>query len=300
MKKVFSKSVINKYKIYLKLEKSLTKNSVEAYLCDLQHLNKYLTDKEIKYKKIRLKHLQDFVKTLSEIGVNERSQARVISALKTFFKFCVTEKVLDIDPSELLEMPKLPLYLPEILSIEEIDKMISSIDLSKKEGHRNAAIIETLYGSGLRVSELVSIRLSNIYFNEKYMKIIGKGNKQRLVPLSDNNIKAITFWLEDRNLLQIKPKNENFLFLNRRGAKLTREMVFIIIKNAAENALITKTISPHTLRHSFATHLLEGGANLRAIQALLGHSSITTTEIYTHINVDFLREEIINHHPRNK
>jgi integrase/recombinase XerD len=297
---VFSKSVINKYKIYLKLEKSLTKNSVEAYLCDLQHLNKYLTDKEIKYKKIRLKHLQDFVKTLSEIGVNERSQARVISALKTFFKFCVTEKVLDIDPSELLEMPKLPLYLPEILSIEEIDKMISSIDLSKKEGHRNAAIIETLYGSGLRVSELVSIRLSNIYFNEKYMKIIGKGNKQRLVPLSDNNIKAITFWLEDRNLLQIKPKNENFLFLNRRGAKLTREMVFIIIKNAAENALITKTISPHTLRHSFATHLLEGGANLRAIQALLGHSSITTTEIYTHINVDFLREEIINHHPRNK
>jgi integrase/recombinase XerD len=297
---VFPKSIKDKYSIYLNLEKGLSENTLEAYLHDLDILQNFIVEQNIDYKEITLENLQNLLKEIAELGINERSRARMISGWKIFFKFCVIEKLLQNDPSELLEMPKLPLYLPEVLSVEEIEKMLAAIDLSLKEGHRNVAIIETLYGSGLRVSELINIRLSNIYFEEKFMKVIGKGDKQRLVPLSDNTIKAISLWLRERNLMKIKPKQEDFLFLNRRGAQLTREMIFIIIKNAAKDAEITKKISPHTLRHSFATHLLEGGANLRAIQQLLGHSSITTTEIYTHINIDFLREEIIFHHPRNQ
>jgi integrase/recombinase XerD len=223
----------------------------------------------------------------------------MVSGIKQFFKFCLLDKLLESNPAELLEQPKLPKYLPDVLSIEEIDRMIAAVDLSKREGHRNAAMLETLYGSGVRVSELVNIKLSEVYFDEKYVKITGKGNKQRLVPLSEHTIKATGFWLKDRNLMQIKPKQEDFLFLNRRGSQLTRAMIFEIVKSTAKLAGIDKTISPHTFRHSFATHLLEGGANLRAIQQLLGHSSITTTEIYTHIGIKFLKEEILKCHPRN-
>ncbi|MDR1543868.1 MAG: tyrosine recombinase XerD [Prevotellaceae bacterium] len=298
---LFPNSVGESYIAYLKLEKAFSAHTVKAYAHDLDILQDYIAKKEIDYQKITLENLQDFIKTNIEEGIRkERSIARMESSLNTFFKFCVMEKAIEYNPAELLEAPKLPLYLPDVLSIEEIDRMLANIDLSQKEGHRNVAIIETLYGSGVRASELINIRLSDTYFQEKYMRIIGKGNKQRLVPISDNMIKAINFWFKDRNLMKIQPKQEDFLFLNRRGSQLTRQMIYEIIKNAAQKAEISKTISPHTLRHSFATHLLEGGANLRAIQQMLGHSSITTTEIYTHINMDFLRAEIIMKHPRNK
>jgi len=296
-------SVTQRYFIFLKLEKSLLDNTFEAYKRDLKVLEEFLVDKSIDYKDVTLENLQELVANIAEYCTGEicaRSQARVISGIKSFYKFCVTEKLLENSPAELLEQPKLPLYLPEVLSVEEIEKIIAAIDLSQPMGHRNVAIIETLYGSGLRVSELVSVRLSDIYFDEKYMKITGKGSKQRLVPLSDKTIEQIKFWLKERSLMQIKPKNEDFLFLNRRGTQISRVMIFYIIKKLAKDAGISKEISPHTFRHSFATHLLEGGANLRAIQQLLGHSSIITTEIYTHLSMDFLREEIINHHPRNK
>jgi integrase/recombinase XerD len=298
---MFQKSIKERYLVYLKLEKALSENTVEAYLRDLSILESYIDEQKLDFKNIALANLQDLLKKVADNGeINERSRARMISSWKSFFKFCVLDGLLQANPSELLESPKLPLHLPAVLSVKEIENMLASIDLSQKEGHRNAAIIETLYGSGVRVSELVNIRLSNIYFEKKYMKIIGKGNRQRLVPLSDNTLKAIHFWLQNRNLIKIKPKHEDFLFINRRGSQLTRAMIFEIIKNAAKNAEITKQIGPHTLRHSFATHMLEGGANLRAIQEMLGHSSITTTEIYTHINIDFLQAEIILHHPRNK
>ena len=297
-------SVTQRYDIFLKLEKSLLENTFEAYKHDLEILDKFLTDNKIDYKEVTLENLQklvaDIAKYCDGYQICARSQARVISGIKAFYKFCVAEKLLDNNPAELLEQPKLPLYLPEVLSVEEIEKIIAAIDLSQPTGHRNLAIIETLYGSGLRVSELVSVRLSNIYFDEKYMIIIGKGNKQRLVPLSDKTIEQIEFWLKDRNSIKIKPKHEDFLFLNRRGTQITRSMIFRIIQQLAKDAGVSKKISPHTFRHSFATHLLEGGANLRAIQQLLGHSSIITTEIYTHLSMDFLREEIISFHPRNQ
>ena len=291
--------VVKRYRAYLRLEKSLSDNTIEAYMRDLGLLFNFLDDEHIDYLKVQLVDFQKFLITLNTLGLQARSQARILSGIKSFYRFLLYNDELEIDPTELLEQPQIPLYLPEVLSVEEIDDILSAVDLSKPEGHRNLAIIETLYGSGLRVSELVNLKLSNMFSDKQFMKVEGKGSKQRLVPLSEPSKQAIQLWLRDRNLLTIQKGNEDFVFLNRRGAKLTREMIFIIIKKMAAMAGVTKTISPHTFRHSFATHLLEGGANLRAIQQMLGHESILTTEIYTHIDVDFLRTEVLDKHPRN-
>lgn len=291
--------VVKRYRAYLRLEKSLSDNTIEAYMRDLGLLFNFLDDEHIDYLKVQLVDFQKFLITLNTLGLQARSQARILSGIKSFYRFLLYNDELEIDPTELLEQPQISLYLPEVLSVEEIDDILSAVDLSKPEGHRNLAIIETLYGSGLRVSELVNLKLSNMFSDKQFMKVEGKGSKQRLVPLSEPSKQAIQFWLRDRNLLTIQKGNEDFVFLNRRGAKLTREMIFIIIKKMAAIAGVTKTISPHTFRHSFATHLLEGGANLRAIQQMLGHESILTTEIYTHIDVDFLRTEVLDKHPRN-
>lgn len=292
--------VLRKYHSFLLLEKSLSSNTIEAYESDLQRYLDFVSDNKLDYLKVQYEDLRKFVATLSDIGISDRSQARIISGVKSFYKFLVYNETIEDDPTELLEMPKIGSYLPQVLSIDEIDSMEDCIDMSKKEGHRNRAIIETLYGSGLRVSELVNIQLSNIYFDEEYMKVTGKGDKERLVPLSKESVKQIRDWLIYRNELEIKKGYEDFLFLNRRGAPLTRVMIFTIIKDLASKAGIEKNISPHTFRHTFATHLLEGGANLRDIQQLLGHESILTTEIYTHLNSDYLRESIMKFHPRNQ
>jgi integrase/recombinase XerD len=244
--------------------------------------------------------LKEFVKELYDLGLSARSQARIISGVKQFFQYLLMDQEIDKDPSNLLEMPKIGRMLPEVLSIQEIDLLIDTIDLSSKEGHRNKAILETLYSCGLRVSELVHLKFEDIFFNEGFIRVIGKGNKQRLVPVSASVEKEIGIYSENiRNHQEIKPGNESYVFLNRRGAKLTRVMIFTIIKNLAAKAGIEKNISPHTFRHSFATHLLEGGANLRAIQEMLGHESITTTEIYTHLDQSFLKEVILSFHPRS-
>lgn len=292
--------VLRKYHSFLLLEKSLSSNTIEAYESDLQRYLDFVSDNKLDYLKVQYEDLRKFVAALSDLGISDRSQARIISGIKSFYKFLVYNETIEDDPTELLEMPKIGSYLPQVLSVDEIDSMEDCIDMSKKEGHRNRAIIETLYGSGLRVSELVNIQLSNIYFDEEYMKVTGKGDKERLVPLSKESIKQIKDWLIYRNELEIKKGYEDFLFLNRRGAPLTRVMIFTIIKDLASKAGIEKNISPHTFRHTFATHLLEGGANLRDIQQLLGHESILTTEIYTHLNSDYLRESIMKFHPRNQ
>lgn len=292
--------VLRKYHSFLLLEKSLSSNTIEAYESDLQRYLDFVSDNKLDYLKVKYEDLRKFVAALSDLGISDRSQARIISGIKSFYKFLVYNETIEDDPTELLEMPKIGSYLPQVLSVDEIDSMEDCIDMSKKEGHRNRAIIETLYGSGLRVSELVNIQLSNIYFDEEYMKVTGKGDKERLVPLSKESIKQIKDWLIYRNELEIKKGYEDFLFLNRRGAPLTRVMIFTIIKDLASKAGIEKNISPHTFRHTFATHLLEGGANLRDIQQLLGHESILTTEIYTHLNSDYLRESIMKFHPRNQ
>jgi integrase/recombinase XerD len=297
---MFSDPTIKRYNAFLMLEKSLSKNTIEAYKRDLDKLLTYLSEAKINYVDATLEHLRDFLIDLNEIGISIRSQARIVSGVKSFYRFLNYEDILQTDPTELLEMPKIGKRLPEVLSIDEIQDIINAVDLSTKEGQRNKAILETLYGSGLRVSELVNLKISNIYAEEKYMLITGKGNKQRLVPLSDEALKQIQLWLLDRNQLFIQKGHEDYLFLNRRGAQLTRVMIFTIIKRLTEAAGIEKNISPHTFRHSFATHLLEGGANLRAIQQLLGHESILTTEIYTHMDLDFLRETILEFHPHNK
>ena len=291
--------LIKGYIAFLKLEKSLSANTIDAYLRDLTLLCNYLREAHIELLDVKLEHLQDFLVELNELGIQPRSQARIISGVKSFYKYLLYTDKLDRDPTELLEMPKLPQHLPEVLSLDEIEQLEDAIDLSKNEGQRNLAIIETLYGSGLRVSELISLRISDLHLDKHYMSVIGKGNKQRLVPLSDEAVKQIQFWMEDRVDIPIKPGHEDFLFLNRRGAQLTRAMIFTMIKQHAALAGIEKNISPHTLRHSFATHLLEGGANLRAIQMMLGHKSILTTEIYTHIDVTFLRQEVIDKHTPN-
>ena len=292
--------VLRKYHSFLLLEKSLSSNTIEAYESDLQRYLDFVSDNKLDYLKVQYEDLRKFVAALSDLGISDRSQARIISGIKSFYKFLVYNETIEDDPTELLEMPKIGSYLPQVLSVDEIDSMEDCIDMSKKEGHRNRAIIETLYGSGLRVSELVNIQLSNIYFDEEYMKVTGKGDKERLVPLSKESVKQIRDWLIYRNELEIKKGYEDFLFLNRRGAPLTRVMIFTIIKDLASKAGIEKNISPHTFRHTFATHLLEGGANLRDIQQLLGHESILTTEIYTHLNSDYLRESIMKFHPRNQ
>lgn len=288
-----------KYTNWLKLEKGLSENSKEAYLHDLELLLDYLNTHEINPLEVKLENLIDFVIELGELGLSATSQGRVISGVKSFYKFLLYNDIIDSNPTLMLETPKAARKLPEVLTLEEIERILDVIDLSKDEGQRNLAIIEVLYGSGLRVSELIGLKLSNVHLNEKYMLVEGKGSKQRLVPLSDESIKQIKFWLEDRCHLKIKPGNEDFLFLNRRGAKLTRVMILIIVKDLAERAGIKKNISPHTFRHSFATHLLEGGANLRMIQMMLGHENLVTTEIYTHLDLNYLREEVITHHPRN-
>ncbi|MBP1665008.1 MAG: tyrosine recombinase XerD subunit [Bacteroidetes bacterium] len=293
-------SILDEYHIYLKMEKSLSENTIEGYERDLKKLFSYLADAHILPEEAEDRHLRDFIIETGEIGINERSLARLISSIKSFYKFLIYKDKITIDPTELIQSPKIGLRLPDVLTLSEIDRIIEAIDLSKPEGHRNRAIIEVLYGSGLRVSELINLRISNIYFNDGYMLVEGKGNKQRLVPISEESKKQIDFWVNDRNHLNIKKGHEDYLFLNRRGSRLTRMMIFTIVKDLTVTAGIHKNVSPHTFRHSFATHLLENGANLRAIQQLLGHESITTTELYTHIDVQFLRKTILEFHPMNQ
>ena len=291
--------IISKYQQYLKLEKALSANTLDAYLTDLNKLLCFLKTENIDMLAVTLDDLQRFAAGLHDIGIHPRSQARILSGIKSFFHFLVMADYREDDPSELLEGPKIGFKLPEVLTVEEIDTIISTVDMSKKEGQRNRAILETLYSCGLRVSELCNLKLSELYFDEGFIKVEGKGSKQRLVPISPRAIKEIKYWLLDRNLGKIKKGFEDYVFLARWGNSISRIMVFHLIKELAEKAGITKNISPHTFRHSFATHLLEGGANLRAIQCMLGHESIATTEIYTHIDRNMLRSEIIEHHPRN-
>jgi integrase/recombinase XerD len=285
---------------YLKIERGLADNSILAYQNDVQKLIDYSIPRQKTVIQLTYNDLKDFVAVLYDMGLSARSQARIISGLKQFFGFLLLENEIKDDPSELLELPKIGRKLPEFLTIEEIDLLIDSIDLSKNEGHRNRAILETLYSCGLRVSELVNLRFSDLFFEEGFIRVIGKGNKERLVPVSPSVEKEIGIYNEFiRRHQNIQAGNENIVFLNRRGAKLTRVMIFTIIKDLAEIAGISKNISPHTFRHSFATHMIEGGANLRAVQEMLGHESITTTEIYTHLDQRFLRDAIISFHPRN-
>lgn len=293
------KGVIKKYLSFLALEKGLSGNTIEAYRNDVKKLYEYLDEKELSVTSVKYEDLLLFVECLSELGISARSQARIVSGIKSFFQYLQIEKVISADPSELLDTPKLGLHLPVVLNLQEIEALIGSFNEGKAEDQRNRAIFEVLYGCGLRVSELVNLKISQVYMDEEFLLVEGKGGKQRLVPLSVPAQKAISMYLYDRNLLKVKKGNEDILFLNRRGAKLTREMIFTIIKRQCQVCGIHKQISPHTFRHSFATHLLEGGANLRAIQEMLGHESIKTTEIYVHMDKDYLRSEILTHHPRN-
>ncbi len=291
--------IIRKYMQYLKLEKALAANTQEAYMQDLEKLLNFLKAENIDFRKCTYENLQQFSAELHDIGIHARSQARIISGIHSFYRFLVLNNYIETDPSELLETPKIGLHLPEVLTVEEIDRIIETVDMDKAEGQRNRAILETLYSCGLRVSELCNLKMSDLYFTEGFIKVEGKGSKQRIVPISQRAIKEIRYWLIDRQAWRIKPGYEDYVFLARWGKGISRIMIFHLIKELADKAGITKKISPHTFRHSFATHLLEGGANLRAIQAMLGHESITTTEIYTHIDRNRLRQEIIEHHPRN-
>lgn len=292
-------AIIRKYQQYLRLEKSLSPNTFDAYMTDLQKLLHFLEGENIEIPDVTPNDLQRFAAGLHDIGIHPRSQARILSGIKSFFHFLVIADYREADPSELLEGPKIGFKIPEVLTVEEIDRIISTVNMEKKEGQRNRAILETLYSCGLRVSELCNLKISDLYFEEGFIKVEGKGSKQRLVPISPRAIKEIKYWFADRNLGKIKKGYEDYVFLARWGNNISRIMVFHMIKELAEKAGITKNISPHTFRHSFATHLLEGGANLRAIQCMLGHESIATTEIYTHIDRNRLRSEIIEHHPRN-
>ena len=293
------KDIVKSYVRYLKLERNFSENTLDAYLRDLDKLLVYLKHGSVDVLDVELSDLQTFAAQLHDIGIGPRSQCRILSGVRSFFRFLELDGYREDDPSELLESPVLGVHLPEVLSPEEVDRLEASIDLSKPEGQRNRAIIEVLFSCGLRVSELVNLKLSNLYIEEQYVRVMGKGSKERLVPISPRALKELDYWFMDRNQLRIKPGEEDYVFLNRRGAHLTRTMILIMIKQQAALAGIQKTISPHTLRHSFATALLEGGADLRVIQVLLGHESIGTTEIYTHVDMTTLREEIINHHPRN-
>lgn len=288
------------YHAYLKLEKGLSANSVEAYERDYQRLKAYMEAHGLDVVRASFDDLQAFVFDTSKDIASVRTQARLIAGIHSFYRFLLYHHYIEQDPSELLETPKKELHLPDVLSLEEIDKMIAQIDMSKSESHRNRAIIEMLYGSGLRVSELVNLRLSDIYLQEGYMRITGKGSKQRLVPISPVAAEWFGYWMQDRGLLDIKAEATDIAFVNRYGRQLTRAMIFTIIKTLARAAGIQKTISPHTLRHSFATHLLQNGADLRIIQQLLGHESISTTEIYTHVDIHDLREAVLKYHPENR
>lgn len=291
--------IVAHYQRYLKLGRNYSENTLKAYINDLQKLLDYANGAELSVLDIKLADLQGFAAALHDIGVSPRSQGRILSGVRAFYKYLMIDGYTDEDPTELLEWPKIGEHLPEVLSVKEIDNLEDAIDLTKWEGQRNRAIIEVLFSCGLRVSELVSLHISDLYLKEKFIRVLGKGKKERLVPISDSAVKEIEFWFADRNLMNIKPGEEDYVFLNRRGAHLTRVMIFTIIKRLAEAAGIKKKISPHTFRHSFATALLEGGANLRAIQEMLGHESIGTTQIYTHIDMHTLRKEILEHHPRN-
>ena len=292
-------NIVRAYHRYLKLQRGYSANTLDAYERDLLKLLNYLEQEEKHVLDVELPDLQHFAASLHDIGINARSQCRILSGIRSFYHFLQLDGYREDDPTELLESPVLGQHLPEVLSTDEVDILENSIDLSKWEGQRNRAIIEVLFSCGMRVSELVNLKLSNLFLNEQYVRIFGKGAKERLVPISSKAIKELQNWFIDRNLMNIKPGEEDYVFLNRRGAHLTRTMILIMIKRQAVEAGITKTISPHTLRHSFATALLEGGADLRAIQAMLGHESISTTEIYTHIDMTTLRQQILEHHPRN-
>ena len=287
------------YQRYLKLERNYTQNTIEAYTHDLDWLRRYMRDHGKKPEDMRLADLENFAATLHEYGIGPTSQGRILSGVRAFFRFLRMEGYIEDDPTELLEWPHLGEHLPEVLSTEEVDRLEESIDLSDPQGQRNKAIIEVLFSCGPRVSELVNLKLSNLYLREKFIRVEGKGRQERLVPISDTAIHELELWFYDRRQLNIKRGEEDYVFLNRRGAHLTRTMILIMIKRQALEAGIEKTISPHTLRHSFATALLRGGADLRAIQAMLGHEKISTTEIYTHLSTEDLRKEILNHHPRN-
>ncbi|MGB0933683.1 MAG: site-specific tyrosine recombinase XerD [Lishizhenia sp.] len=292
---------IKNFVSYLKIERGLAENSIFAYQRDVLKLKSYCEGIHSSPLTLQYEDLKLFITDLYDLGLSARSQARIISGVKQFFSFLILEDELNKDPSELLEMPQVGKKLPVYLTIEEIDQLQNAIDLSKPEGHRNKAILETLYSCGLRVSELISLKFSQIYLKEGFIRIIGKGNKERLVPISNSVEREIDFYVKGvRQHLNIEKGHEDFVFLNRRGKQLTRVMIFTIVKQLSEKIGLTKVISPHTFRHSFATHLIEGGANLRAIQEMLGHESITTTEIYTHLDRTFLREAIISFHPRNK
>ena len=290
---------IKLYVRYLRLERNLSPNTIEAYRNDLAHLEAFMMRNNLKLENVTLEQLHTFAASLHEFGITPRSQARVLSGVRSFFRFLVLDGVVESDPTELLEWPSLPEHLPVVLTLEEIDRIEDSIDLSKAEGARNRAIIEVLFSCGLRVSELVNMKLSDLYLEDRVLLVRGKGNKERLVPVSNKAIADLKRWFFDRNLMKIKPGEDDYVFLNRRGAHLTRTMILIMVKRQAEEAGIKKTISPHTFRHSFATALLQGGADLRSIQAMLGHEKIDTTLVYTHISNEQLRKAILEHHPRN-
>jgi integrase/recombinase XerD len=291
------------FRAYLQLEKSLSDNTVQAYLQDIEKLTHYLLliKSEKSPRQIELNDLEKFVKWISELGMTPSSQSRIISGIKNFYKYCLQEQIVTKDPTALLEAPKLKRSLPDVLSFDEIESIISAIDLSTPEGVRNKAVIETLYSCGLRVTELVNLKISCLYLDVGFIRVIGKGDKERLVPVGSSAVKHINLYKNNTRVhIPVKPGNEDILFLNRRGRKLSRVMIFMIIKELAKQAGITKNISPHTFRHSFATHLVEGGANLRAVQEMLGHESITTTEIYTHLDREYLRDTLQRFHPAFK
>ena len=294
-----SKDIVKGYVRYLKLQRNMSANTLDAYQRDLRKLLDYLEREEKDVRDVTLEDLQHFAAGLHDIGIHPRSQCRILSGIRSFYHYMQLDGYRDDDPTELLESPQIGDHLPEVLSTAEVDRLEASIDLSKWEGHRNKAIIEVLFSCGLRVRKLVNLKLTNLYFDEEFVRVLGKGSKERLVPISHRAIEELKWWFDDRNHMKIKPGEEDYVFLNRYGKHLTRTMILIMIKRQAVEAGITKTISPHTLRHSFATALLEGGADLRVIQALLGHESIGTTEIYTHLDTSTLRREILEHHPRN-
>tara|TARA_B100000927_G_scaffold216145_1_gene176395 strand:- start:119 stop:1012 length:894 start_codon:yes stop_codon:yes gene_type:complete len=294
------KSSIDEFKYYLRVERSLSENSIVAYIRDVNKLRSFSENKNISEIKVTKNDIVEFINQIKEEGISARSQARVISSLKSFYKYLAIEDLIDINPVELIESPKIGLKLPDTLSLIEIDKLISAIDLSSKHGERNRAILEMLYSCGLRVSELVNLKLSNVNFKNSYLKVIGKGHKERLAPIGSKALKYLMIYINEiRNHQTIEKENEDFVFINNRGTKLSRVMIFLIIQKLKQKIGLNKKIGPHTFRHSFATHLIEGGANLRAVQEMLGHESITTTEIYTHLDNDYLRSNIIEFHPRN-
>jgi integrase/recombinase XerD len=297
-------TAINGFRAYMLLERSLSPHTIEAYLGDVGKLAQYLelSGQELAPAEVQTDTLSAFLIWLNELGLGARSQARLLSALKTFYKYLLTEHIAATDPTELLDGPRLPRHIPEVLSFEEIQRMMDAVDLSDPQGARNRAMLETLYACGLRVTELVELRISHLYLDIGFVKVTGKGDKERIVPIGEDAVKHIRLYMEGarQGMMNIHKDHANYLFLNRRGKKLTRVMVFLIIKELARIAGITKNVSPHTFRHSFATHLIEGGADLKAVQDMLGHESIITTEIYTHLNTDYLRETVLQFHPRNR